>query len=48
MIKEIVNKKMGIKPEPSGVTENVTEGNEDTSESKRIVTEAGKFSIIQK
>ena len=48
MIKEVVNKKMGIKPEPSSVSENAaeaenaTEGTEDTPESKRVTIEAGK------
>lgn len=39
MIKEIVKKKLGIKPESSSVSDNAGEGNE---ESKRVVTEAGK------
>ena len=42
MIKEVVKKKFGIKPEPSIVSENATEGTEDTPESKRIIIEAGK------
>lgn len=49
MIKEVVKMKIGIKPEPSSVSENAaeaendTEGTEDTSESKRVVTEAGNL-----
>ena len=41
MIKDIVKKKLGIKPEPSSLSDNAAEGNEDASVPKRIVTEAG-------
>lgn len=43
MIKEIVKSKFGIKPEPSSTSDNASEGNEDTSEPKRTIIEAGKI-----
>ena len=45
MIKEIVKKKMGIKPESSSLSENA-EGNEDAPESKQVIAEAGKTSCV--
>ena len=45
MIKEVVSKRIGVKSEPSSVEENATEGNENTSEPKRTITEAGNTNL---
>lgn len=42
MVKDIVKKKLGIKPE---LSDDVAEGNEDVSVPKQIVTEAGRVTV---